>query len=527
VEAALFLLDMAKQEQFHGTLWLCGLTVSPVHAAENDLSGKQLQFGDVILLVDELLMRAGCTPFAFGLESLRGGGDENDMAEWAREVSKCLDAVTDLSADSVADVNLLFNGFDLAACSVLHNVSKKLRVSLCGFLPGQTEADLEKRGFLSSADVVFIAEALKLRPSMTSLSLKSNPSVLSFSSIGAFALAEALPESSLTTLNLLGCGLDDMNAAKLIDCAAKMPALRSLCGLTPEQTEADFSNAGLSSAEATLLAAEIARHPSLTSVCFLGNGFGTEVAATLLSMKRACPRLLTLCGLAPPATELDISLRGGEAMLLAPELGKLRRASLSRIDDASGRQLAAALAEDHGSLTELSLLKNPFGVETAALLAEVSRQIRVPFCSIPPEQEEASFYCKGLRAADAILVAAALFFRPLTSLDISDNYIGPEGGKALAKALSSCSLTCMDLAANDIGVEGGKAIGSALPESALTVLNLSRNALGNDGGLAVANGIRDSAALVRVNVCLNGLGEQVKRALQDAVSDRACFMLKL
>ena len=52
---------------------------------------------------------------------------------------------------------------------------------------------------------------------MTSLSLKSNPSVLSFSSIGAFALAEALPESSLTTLNLLGCGLDDMNAAKLID----------------------------------------------------------------------------------------------------------------------------------------------------------------------------------------------------------------------------------------------------------------------------------------------------------------------
>ena len=85
----------------------------------------------------------------------------------------------------------------------------------------------------------------------------------------------------------------------------------------------------------------------------------------------------------------------------------------------------------------------------------------------------------------------------------------------------------MDLAANDIGVEGGKAIGSALPESALTVLNLSRNALGNDGGLAVANGIRDSAALVRVNVCLNGLGEQVKRALEDAVSDRACFMLKL
>lgn len=527
VEAALFLLDIAKQEQFHGTLWLCGLTVSPVRAADNDLSGKQLRFGDLVLLVDELLMRAGCGAFAYGVDSLRGDGDEHDVAEWGRQVSKCLDAVTDLSADSVADVNLLGNGFDLATCRVLHNVSKKLRVSLCGFLPSQTEADLEKRG-LSSADVVLIAEALKLRPSMTSLSLKSNRSVLSFSSVGVFTLADALPETSLTTLNLLGCGLDDMNAAKLIDCGAKMPALRTLCGLTPEQTEADFSNGGLSSAEAMLLVAEIARHTSLTSVSLLGNRFGTEVAGRVRSMKRVCPRLLTLCGLAPTATELDTSLQSvGDAMLLAPELGKLRRASLSRVDDESSAQLVAALAEDHGSLTELSLLKNTFGVETAGKLAELSRQIRVPFYCISPEQEKASFYCKGLRAADAILIAAALFFRPLTSLDISGNRIGPEGGKALAKALPCCSLTCMDLAENNIGVEGGKAIGSALPESALTVLNLSRNALGNDGGLAIANGIRDSAALVRVNVCLNGLDERVKRALQDVVSDRDCFMLKL
>ena len=73
--------------------------------------------------------------------------------------------------------------------------------------------------------------------------------------------------------------------------------------------------------------------------------------------------------------------------------------------------------------------------------------------------------------------------KQLTYLDLSRNWIGPEGSKAIAEALKSGTsvLTSLNLYDNSIGPEGGKAIAEALKSgtSVLTTLNLYGNNLGD------------------------------------------------
>ena len=71
---------------------------------------------------------------------------------------------------------------------------------------------------------------------------------------------------SLTAANLLGNQLDDETASMLLKLKEEKPALLTLCGLTPDQAEANFRYMRLGPADAKLLAPEIAVHASLTEV---------------------------------------------------------------------------------------------------------------------------------------------------------------------------------------------------------------------------------------------------------------------
>ena len=53
------------------------------------------------------------------------------------------------------------------------------------------------------------------------------------------------------------------------------------------------------------------------------------------------------------------------------------------------------------SLTEANLLQNEFDVETATMLAQISREKKLTLCGIGPDQTEADFKYRGLKAADA------------------------------------------------------------------------------------------------------------------------------
>ena len=68
----------------------------------------------------------------------------------------------------------------------------------------------------------------------------------------------------------------------------------------------------------------------------------------------------------------------------------------------------------------------------------------------------------------------------LTTLDLSYNQIGEEGGRALA---TLTGLTTLDLSGNQLGDEGARALAAL---TGLTTLDLSGNQLGDEGARALA-----------------------------------------
>ena len=131
-------------------------------------------------------------------------------------------------------------------------------------------------------------------------------------------------------------------------------------------------------------------------------------------------------------------------------------------------------------------------------------------CGIGPEDSHASFYYKGLKAPDAILLAADLSLRTaLTILDLPSNDIGPEGASVLAPSVRDHpSLTSINLSFNrlcGINHSTGKGTYSAV------------------GVRAIADAIRASSvsSLVSLNLRYNDMREGEMVNLQDAVTDRS------
>ena len=72
--------------------------------------------------------------------------------------------------------------------------------------------------------------------------------------------------ASITSVNVLSNKLDVDSATILLKVKAEKPNLRTLCGLTHNETELFLRNRGLGPGDAKLLAAEILGMASITSV---------------------------------------------------------------------------------------------------------------------------------------------------------------------------------------------------------------------------------------------------------------------
>ena len=72
----------------------------------------------------------------------------------------------------------------------------------------------------------------------------------------------------------------------LLQLKEEKPNLTTLCGLKPDQAEADFQYWGLTPQDAKLLAPEILVHASLTKVLVSHNQLGAEGAITLCNALR-------------------------------------------------------------------------------------------------------------------------------------------------------------------------------------------------------------------------------------------------
>lgn len=125
----------------------------------------------------------------------------------------------------------------------------------------------------------------------------------------------------------------------------------------------------------------------------------------------------------------------------------------------------------------------------------------------------------------------------IEEIDLSHNYIGDRGTKAIGKLITSCDqILKLTLCNNRIGVIGGQALAHALIKTQkLMLLNLRLNRIGDEGGHCIFKALTKNTSLQELNVAANKMGEstaialsQVLRTNIDLVSiDISCNDLKL
>ena len=84
---------------------------------------------------------------------------------------------------------------------------------------------------------------------------------------GATAIAKSLEvNASLTNINLLKNDIGTEVATQLTVVLQQHKTLKTLCGIKPDQAEANFKGQGLKGADGILIAADLLVNASLTSL---------------------------------------------------------------------------------------------------------------------------------------------------------------------------------------------------------------------------------------------------------------------
>ena len=90
----------------------------------------------------------------------------------------------------------------------------------------------------------------------------------------------------MTSVNLLSNDIGEA-AAEVVRAAEQHGKIQTLCGIEPDQKEADFSKQYLKAADAVLLAYDIKVNAPLTTLNLHGNDIGDEGAKAIAA---ALPR---------------------------------------------------------------------------------------------------------------------------------------------------------------------------------------------------------------------------------------------
>jgi Ran GTPase-activating protein (RanGAP) involved in mRNA processing and transport len=242
------------------------------------------------------------------------------------------------------------------------------------------------------------------------------------------------------------------------------------------------------------LAAGFRANRVLTSVNLLQTALGVHGAQTIVAAFEQSRTLETLCGVRQAQTHLDLSslsLGAGDAILIAADI----KASCS--------------------LTTCNLLRNNFGTNVRVLTDAFAQQQQQQqqqqgalrsLCGIRPNQTEASFRNKSLRAEDAVLLAVELYHsQTLRKLDLVNSGVGlvaaVDGGlipsiDGICSALkSNTTLQHLDIGSAHVGLEGSAAIIDMLSgNQTLTALDVCHSRLGT-GSQPLADAVLRHASL--------------------------------
>ncbi|VDP75249.1 unnamed protein product [Echinostoma caproni] len=110
-----------------------------------------------------------------------------------------------------------------------------------------------------------------------------------------------------------------------------------------------------------------------------------------------------------------------------------------------------------------------------------------------------------------VLVDSIMDHPTLECLDLSHNFIGDRGARALSKLVASShsQLKTLNLADNRLQATGGLALAHSLTKKtcSLSQLNLRLNRLRDDGGIAIAKSLLRNSTLKELNLAANDLNE--------------------
>jgi hypothetical protein len=218
---------------------------------------------------------------------------------------------------------------------------------------------------------------------------------------------------------------------------------------------------------AIAIASAIPDMGALSLANVMGNRIGKDILSKLQEIMRSKPNLISLCGIADDATEVDLSGLGmdaDDAIILASELpdkGALLSLNISNsflvrglfqgntygwdvskghtkpednsanyAADATGIIALANVIPDMRAISSVNLLKNRIPVEQAQELVKImqSKEKLVTLCGLSKEETELDFSPRSgqcLRAGDAVLIANDISdMGALTSLNLAGNLIG-------------------------------------------------------------------------------------------------------
>jgi Ran GTPase-activating protein (RanGAP) involved in mRNA processing and transport len=283
---------------------------------------------------------------------------------------------------------------------------------------------------------------------------------------------------AISSINLLKNRIPVEQAQELVQIMRAKEKLATLCGLSKEETELDFSDQDLRAGDAVLIANDISDMRALTALDISNNSIGQLELPAGWSTKYI-----------PSHTCNDkYEHTDGRKQASAPEGAH-----------AKGVIALANAIPDMRAISSVNLLKNRIDNDQAKDLVSMLKEHPTlkSLCGNRGNETELEMSGKMDGAGDAVMLAAEVIDNgALTSLDISENALPAEGTKLLAEALKSNQImTALNISSNDMTYDGVNygdmsgvaALADAMPGmGAMTSLNLASNKLGVEGAKIIA-----------------------------------------
>ena len=286
--------------------------------------------------------------------------------------------------------------------------------------------------------------------------------------------------------------------------ASRVVSPRTLCtlarisnkiGLRPDElrslTNVDLRAKALTADDLRIVAAELCKNGNLEHLDLAANGFGADGGVSCVDIIHANSAIASLVldsnNLRAGASDISRALAGHTGL-------RHLRLAANTIGPMASVSVADAVAANT-SLDSLDLGSNAFG------------------------------YKGGLAIADAL--ASSATSSQLRHLDLQACSVGPEAAVSLARAISSDhghAIASLQMTTNFIGPEGVAAFAEALSDNTtLTSLSLSDNAIGQLGdrssgtcGAALAAALEQNVTLRVLDLTFNGLSDAATETLTAA-----------